>query len=410
MPVPSISGIPLCLPGQPCCGSAFELPSPAVEDEVVLLNGWQVEVTAGQRLVVARGGLAANYDDALTSALAMAQKALDLMSLRGANNLMINSFDDSHITWWLETGGLAIRIVEIVSMGITLQSVTVTVTDRQGKLVQQPTPAPMFWHESYRYFRQSQTTDDLFDAYRNAYLALESVLSSITPQKLKPNGKVDEGESQWFMRALSEADRVVPLTRFAPTGTMNAVQYLYDELFVQMRSAMSHAKSGRAILLPQNDAERQAVSESLQRLVKLYLGLAEAHLGARRAGGGVFAGAFHMMTAPRLDSMTVYVTDDESPLEGADTNGSLGGALVEMHPAALASESAPFVVVRLWSLPVRDLTALPFVRRAVGTIGGHPIIGARLEGRLDPRSAERLEVMLGVRGTNTRQPRQRYSS
>lgn len=60
-----------------------------------------------------------------------------------------------------------------------------------------PHPPCAAWHESMRFFRVSQTTDNRFDAFRNLYLALESILSKIAPVKSRANGRSDEGEGEW---------------------------------------------------------------------------------------------------------------------------------------------------------------------------------------------------------------------
>ena len=330
--------------------------------------------------------------------------------MRGGNNLVIKAFDDDHLTWWIDAGGVAIRIVSLAPVRIDVPPVTVTVTDSAGNVVTQPA-AVVMWHESFRYFRLSQTTDDLFDAYRNAYLALESVLSSIAPQQMKPTGKVGEGEGEWFRRALGEADKILPLGPFALSGSLDPVQDLFDELYVKMRSAMSHAKSGRPVLLPQDESERADVTASLRRLVGLYLKLAEKHLGARRPGGGMFAGAFRMMMKPTIERMAMYVSDDETPFDKSATSPNpAGGALEVLSPVGGVDSSESFIVKRMWIAPGADLSDLPFVRRrAVGTIDNAPAMAAGSRSQARFGTAQRLEVMMGARGSNTRQPRGRYS-
>jgi hypothetical protein len=226
-------------------------------------------------------------------------------------------------------------MVSLAPVTIDVPPVTVTVTDTAGRAVPAPATEPLAWHESFRYFRLSQTTDDLFDAYRNAYLALESILSSIAPQQMNAAGKVTEREGDWFKRALIEADKVAPLISVVPSGTRDPMQYLFDELYVSMRSAMSHAKSGRPVLLPQDESERRAIVDSLKRLVGLFLKLADARLGLRRGGGAMFAGAFRMMFGPALDQMTMYVSDDESPFDASDSvPNPAGGVMRELTVAA----------------------------------------------------------------------------
>jgi hypothetical protein len=323
---------------------------------------------------------------------------------------VIKAPDDDHLTWWVEAGEVVIRVLSLAPVRIDVPPVTATVTNSDGIVVpQSPTPA-VVWHESFRYFRLSQTTDDLFDAYRNAYLALESVLSSVAPQLTNSAGKVAEREGDWFKRALAEANQILPLASFAPAGSADPVQDLFDELYVSMRSAMSHAKSGRKVLLPQDEAERADVTASLRRLVGLYLKLAEVHLGARRPGGFMFAVAFRKMVAPTLEYMTMYVSDDESPFDKSEESPNpAGGALKVLSPVGDVDSSGSFIVTRVWSTPREDLSDLPFVRRVIGTIDDMPAMAAVLEGRLVLGSAKRLEVMFGARGSNTRQPRERYS-
>lgn len=270
--------------------------------------------------------------------------------------------------------------------------------------------APTAWHPSFRYFRLSQAASDLFDAYRNAFLALESVLSSMAPQTLKPSGKPAEGEGAWLRRALERADKISPLSSFVPVGTGDPADFLYRELYEGARSAMSHAKSGRNVLMPRDPTNRAAVTESLERLVRLYLALTEAHLGVRRPSGGMSEYAFREMSAAVFGNMRACVTDDESPFDAADTVvNPRRGEIVELTDAQPPDTSAPFLSTRLASAPAVDLRQLPFIRRvAAMDVEGRALMGSVLEGRLVLGSAAGIEVMFGARGANSQQPRSRY--
>jgi hypothetical protein len=97
-----------------CCGAAFELQDAARESEALAFDGWEAEVTEGQKIVLVRGGTHASYEHAFRAGLATAQKALDLMAMRGANNLIIKAFDDEHLAWWVESGDeLVVRILSL---------------------------------------------------------------------------------------------------------------------------------------------------------------------------------------------------------------------------------------------------------------------------------------------------------
>jgi len=412
MTIPRFAGLPLLLDEtRECAGAAFELTKTARESAVVQLGDWEVEVHKNAEIVVARGGAERSFEDAYSEALDHAQKGLDLMSIRGTNDLAIklSDLDSDYLVWWPESLGLVIRICSISSMVFDFSIGEPILTGADGNIIPPPAKPVILWHESYRYFRISQTTDDLFDAYRNAYLALESVLSSIAPQRVNAAGRPKEGERDWFRRALIAADGMVPLRTVVPPGTPDPIDDLIRELFVEMRSAMSHAKSGRRILLPRDATERQAVNASFQRLVHLYLVLAEAHLGARRASGGLTAFAFRKMHFSLLDSMTAVVSDDESPFSGTDSSPNpAGGMVIQLRPMAPPREPESFAVTRLW-YRIRSEVGLPHVRRIVGLKDEQAGIVGVLRGPLELGSSHRLELLLGVRGSNVRQSRFRYT-
>jgi len=124
----------------------------------------------------------------------------------------------------------------------------------------------------------------------------------------------------------------------------------------------------------------------------------------------MFAIAFRMMMSPTFERMTVYVSDDESPVDKSDVSPNpAGGQMKALSPMADLGTPEPFVVTRGWSVSCSSLKDLRFVRRVVGIVDQQPVMAAVLEGRLILQSASRLEVALGVRGSNTRQPRERYS-
>lgn len=409
-PTATLGDMSMALGSTTSSGASFELENPPWRDAHVTVDGWEVEVRKGAKLVVARGGAEQDYEAAYRTGLMRAQQGLDLLSARGLGDLAIKGFDDEHVVWWVEPE-LVVRVVSLATLSIRIGPVELKVTDADGIDVP-PTPAPQpVWHESFRYFRLSQTSDDLFDAYRNAYLALESILSDICPQTLKANGRPDEGEGQWFGRALTAADAVAPLADFVPAGTADPHTHLFNELFRDMRSAMSHAKSGRKVLLPRSEAERAQVTASLQRLVSLYLKLADNHLGMRRLGGGMTAVAFQSGNERMLQDMSVYASDEESAHDPAEValNPS-GGRLVELQAAGPVISDEPFLCTRLFTAPTQHLTGLPFIRLVGATDSqGQALLTATLEGRLHLGPAGRFEALLGVRGVNAGQPRRRYS-
>lgn len=142
----------------------------------VSLHRWTIDVQRGSRVVVARGPHGDEYSTAFAHGLEAANRGLDLFCAMSTERHLIENADEEHLAWWSDstTGGLRIAAVAEVVTEARAGTVVVTVYDNDGN-PRPPTPAPaLSWHPSYRYFRVSQTTRDLHDAYRNGFLALES--------------------------------------------------------------------------------------------------------------------------------------------------------------------------------------------------------------------------------------------
>jgi hypothetical protein len=160
-------------------GAAFVLNRPTTGAKVPLPSGWGVELVAGSRRIVARGPSGGGYRDVRDEGVAAAQQALDVLAIRGGSAETIVDVDSEHLTWWTEPGGTVLRVVFVSDMNVTVSA------SGGGQ------PPTVKWHASFRYFRLSQTTTDLFDAYRNLYLALESILSTVVPPGLGKKGRTE---------------------------------------------------------------------------------------------------------------------------------------------------------------------------------------------------------------------------
>lgn len=390
--------------GIPPSGGAFLLDRQAPVSERKVVHGdWTVQVREGGQYVLARGGHETNYEDARDEALSAAQRGLDLLCISGAADLWIVRVEDEHITWWREQNEAVLRVTSVATMSATVGA-KVTVTDSLGNVRPDPPRPAAVWHESLRFFRLAQVTDDLFDAFRNLYLALESVLSS-----LAPIGN-HEREGVWFKRALEEAQKLVDLSPFAPPGPGDASGRIYDDLYVKKRNAVFHAKNTRDHLLPHEWPERAAVVSSLGRLSRLYLKLVDAHLELRRPSGGFFASGFRLMTQHLDKTLVIHVTDDETPV-GPDTAtiNPGGGRVVSLATQGAPELDQPFVRYFIGQSPVSRLVELTHIGRIVATgDDAVPLTAGILEGKLTLDSVGRFEAQMGLRLRNTQQPRVLY--
>jgi len=138
-------------------------------------DGWRLIAVERSRYLVVGGGDAGGHDDAWQSAYAVAQEALDVWSVRGDGVLETEEPYSNHIAFWDEPAGPVLRLAWRETLGISI-STQVEVRDQHGNLRPEQPPVET-WHESMRFFRQSQATVDLMDSLRSLWLAVENLSS-----------------------------------------------------------------------------------------------------------------------------------------------------------------------------------------------------------------------------------------
>ena len=385
-------------------GGAFLLNEASRVSAVETVDRWETELCAGSRIVVVRGTGPNSFEHVRAESIDAANKGLDVFSARGVVDAWIREADDQHIAWWTENDEQVIRLVSVPTIRVDVGDVTVT-----GGI--QIVPQPYVWHESLRYFRLSQITDDLVDAYRNLYLALECLLSTVTPQMLRADGRPAEREGDWFKRALIEVGGVVNLASFVPAGAGEPVQQLWDELYRDVRSAIFHAKSSRPTILPHGGDRRREVADSLRRATSLYLALAEHVLHVRRPSGGIFAGFWTMQTDSLVDRLTIVATDDPLPVSDSDDTVNPGGGLVvTMDTNAAPEYDRPFERAFIGRIGGEQLRGLEQITRICSVVDATPLSAHIPEGVLKIDSVDRFEALVILRAENVQQPKRRYAS
>jgi hypothetical protein len=248
-----IGGMPLLGDGGArSSGAAFTLTAAAPKSASIAVGSrWRVSVRKGSDSLVVRGGRSRSCEVAWENSMDAAHRGLDLLSLTGVVNLSMLNPEEDYAVWWLDGSDLVMRLFTVETFGYEM-SIKPQVRDASGRLVRQPKKRPV-WHESYRFFRLAQVTDDILDAYRNLYLALECLLDEACPHKYR------EPEDAWLRRALQPIHQARNLGRFAPEGATDPVAAIVSDLYSATRTTVFHAKSGRPYVLP---GDRAAVRRS----------------------------------------------------------------------------------------------------------------------------------------------------
>jgi hypothetical protein len=387
------------------CGAAFTLASGAPANASFRLGGAEIELRSGQRDAVVRFAGATGASETYERGHAHVQQGLDLISMLGGVDAVIADAENEHMLWWTERGALVLQVVSPLTFAFRVGVAAVEVRDSEGKVVPPAAVIPQY-HVGFRYYRLAQVTDDLYDAYRNMYLAFEVLLSNQFPLR---DG---EREGEWLKRALRLAATDVQIADLVPQGTPDVVRAVLDLIYYDARLPLFHAKQGRDFYLPQDSpANREVVSQALRALTLIVLRMAESWFKVRRARGSVSLGFMYQRIAEDFRGSVMMASGGSTSFDPEERDLS--------HPRfrdalQMATRLAP--ELQRGSAPsllgsADDLARLPVLRR-VDLVSDQqtPQAAVLLESECVLDGVARLEVVAHTVATNASEPRSLFKT
>jgi hypothetical protein len=401
--IPRIGAIPLLAEkgySQPG-GAAFLLASRPTKGALFVLDRGEIEIREGCPYVVTRFGSASDGTSAFSMGHTLTQQGLDMMSILGFHDAVIRDAEDEHLIWWTDAPGLVLRAVSTTLLRFTIGAVTLTVRDKEGNVVS-PILSPPRHHIAFRFFRLAQTTDDLFDAYRNMYLAFEALLSTKHP---KPAG---EREIDWLRRALRSASPSLRLDTLGLPVSPDLVEVVLEKVYRDARLPLFHAKEGHPYIAPQDTpADRQAIAGALALLTQIVLRMAEAWFDTRRPGGGVFFGWVYENVQRMVADCSAYASSYEAAFDATETDLShprfATAARLECRLAPeLQRGREPAVLSVATGTELQKASPL---RRVELASASTPFIAHVFEAPIELAGVGQFEDLMHIRGMNSNQPR-----
>jgi hypothetical protein len=285
----TLGGTPLT--GSPaahaCTAIAVELSAPPRASAVHVFGAdWEVELRSDNNYAVARSLLGLVGSALVDNAIDIIHRALDLASVVTSDNLITIMPADNHITVEPAQGGVALRLRAIADWGMAMD-VEITHIRADGTVEPAPPPPALQWIPAFRFFRLSQGSRDLFDAFRNLFLGLEALLDHLFPKQR------NEREKEWILRALTDAAAQSDFSNISIGGGAVPLNALVNELY-DVRVHLFHAKTGR-VLIPDELVSYLKVAEAYPALLAVWTELLRGWMPTRRGSGAVTYGGFRFL-------------------------------------------------------------------------------------------------------------------
>jgi hypothetical protein len=355
--------------------------------------------------VICRFSGATNQVDAWAQGIDLLHRALDLHSMLGGSDLQVKYAMDEHICWWKEGDKRVALLTSTATFSAKVGQANLVVRDAQGNIIP-PVQVTPHHHIGFRFFRLAQVSDDLYDAFRNMYLAFESLLSTQHP-------KGREHEVQWLERALRASEQVLDLVALCPRGTSDPVTHIRERVYENARLPLFHAKDGKTYFAPGGvESDRAAVLEALSLLTSVVIKMAEVWYSARRLGGWVdlelFTDGFRNQATGCQVVFSDVPADIDSLKDKARSENAVRQGLPVPGVVGEVFQGAPRTHVTA-SFAVESLAGRSQLHAIYVAKDGSALIGVTPDTVFDVSGFDQLEVCIFLRGRNANQPRSQFA-
>jgi hypothetical protein len=311
-------------------GAAFLLDSPSSISSTLIFPEGCVVIRKNAPFASVALSASLNQEDAKKEAWRLLQDALDVLAAKRQATLQTAEGDCTYLVWIEDGDGYELVLVDTADIPWSV-SASASVVGAAPALIS-PAPAPLPRHAALRFYRLALTSNELYDAYRNAYLALECLVSEATPKGDR------ESELSWLKRAMSG-----PLSPGIPPGVIE--HDTIEDIYRGGRLPTFHAKVGSTFYAP-HGAERQSMQHRFDKLELLVNRLLQHRFGhAFVSGTGSMSQSLYdgMASASLVFDEVVFrdgelrasTPVDVQPVSSPRRFGQLWGRATATRPASL---------------------------------------------------------------------------
>jgi hypothetical protein len=375
---------------------------------------WSVEIVLGQESIVARTSDTLSRDDVIRIGFEQVQRAIDILTFESHLHLAISKPGSFHIILFTRNGDLILQHVDGSKYEIGGRSI-IEVGRKGEKSVPLPEPPHSIWYPPLRYYRLSQTANDLYEAYRNLFLALESLLNmeKICPIKKDKKGKNEEGEKQWLRRSLEMIRARINIEQFVPPeGTADPVEYFITDQYENIRCRLFHAK-GELPATYEGTVNPEKVALAYKRLLSLWREIAIKYLSVKIQGFDYTPdeGLQIIMEHALPRDLSVFYTEDASFPNKADTDISpLGKDVYPFSDFCYLSKTSPCHVSFLSTQRFNSSRIPTMVHRICSKSGKTLMSVSYIRDGLMPDDIDVFESLQTICFVNAQQPRPSFDA
>ncbi len=383
------------------CGIAFLLRSEATIDYIYKSQDsrWQVEIKKNHNYIVSRSRDIQTYDNLIISGLKHIQRCLDIIAIKGWGILILDHPEIDHIAVFQRKKEAILKFFSIATLPVKIHF-SAEIRDKHGNVKHPPKIPEPDWIWAFRYYRLSQASQDIFEAYRNLFLSFESLLNLIRPKSTK------EHEREWLIAALSDIATRIKIAEYVPDKSKEPIKSFIKIQYTNIRCRLFHAKQPDA-LLPHEELNPIDVMIAYEALLKLWHDIAKAYLQVTRGDGVVtYQGFKWWMDKLSSHTLSFHFTEDDSLPKKEDTHISPRGLnTYKIEQLKYLHETNPGIVSWQGETNLLDIHKGLSIHRVCSMIDTTLLDIYYIKNGLSPSGVDIFEIYHSMRLLNINQPK-----
>ncbi len=388
-------------------GLALKLARPSSIGIEMTYKDATIRLAKNHRTIVCAFDNVGGREDTIEHGSAIIQEALDILSMSGKEHLVTQDVHSDYTAWW-ENGNEKILCIASICVSNT-PTLQISFAVSGGKPA---TITPPSYTKAFRYFRLAQYTDDLFDSYRNMYLAFENMLSDRFPRSKKKKGKRRESEKEWIQRALEDAPELNLLT--SPLRhDLTIMKDIVDTIYDAGRLPLFHAKSYEVFYSPHECREqRTAVTNALFALTHVVVRMADTWYNTRYMRQGWNLNTIKEVNRKIFEGCDIVcsptkISESEAAVAKTDNQSVVNG--IKASTTIIDSTENPFgieIVGRFCENKIKKIDSFCMI---YATKDGNVCLFDALENDVNLQGFTTLECIIFVEPRNPREPKVLFS-
>jgi len=336
-----------------------------------------------------------SWKQVLSDCRLLAERALDELSVIVHLDLAVCPGLPEYLVWWVSSkNSRVVRYVSTVSKDIHV-TVHVQVTHADGTPSYESIDAATVnsYSQSFRYWRWSKLSANVFDAFRNMYLALENELSVLHPKEQN-----ERSENEWTKNAVSAfAEKCPKGVLSAVCGRQSPESWFMANVYNGVRIKIFHGKDGFDRLMPGSSHDETVVEKVLPVVTRMVEEAWSARKSVCLPSKGVITNAGLQMMASNVSKgcrlAVAGYRADEPPY---DSEGRVRTDVAPMKSKPILRTHAPWLAGAEGSSPVEAISAALPLQHILVTDGVTVFLDARLDVPLDLTGFDEFQAQVAV--------------